>query len=99
MAHDFGIRNKGKKNWAWFFGYADGLMYRAFHEEKHNAFVSGDNGMEIKSKKETEEALDWAIDTFNNMRYPDPTRLDEIKDFRKQMVSDDNNDTYQIWFS
>lgn len=99
MSHDFGIRNKKKKNWAWFFGFANGLMYRAFHEEKHFAVFSGDNGMETKSKEETENALDWAIDTFDHMGYPDPTRLDEIKKFRKEMSNDNFNDTYEIWYS
>ena len=53
MAHDFGIRNTKKKEFYFFFGYADGLMYRAFGEEKHDAFVSGDNGTELKTTAET----------------------------------------------
>lgn len=99
MAHDFGIKNTKKKDFSFFFGYADGLMYRAFGEEKHDAFVSGDNGTEIKTKEETEKALDRAISEFNGMDYPDPDRMDEIKQFRKDMANDDPNDTYLIWYS
>lgn len=99
MAHDFGIRNTKKKEFYFFFGYADGLMYRAFGEEKHDAFVSGDNGTEIKTKAETERALDMAISEFNSMDYPDPDRMDEIKQFRKEMEEDEPTDTYEVWYS
>lgn len=98
MAHDFAIRNKKNKDWKYFFGFAQGLMYHAFHEEKHFAMVSGDGGAEDKNKQETEKALDWAIQTFDRMGYPDPTRLDEIKQFRKDMVKDPATDTYQVYF-
>lgn len=36
MAHDFGIRNTKKKGFAYFFGYANGLMYKAFGDQKHD---------------------------------------------------------------
>ena len=36
MAHDFGIRNTKKEKYSYFFGYAGGLMYRAFGEIKHD---------------------------------------------------------------
>ena len=77
MAHDFGIRNTKRKEYAYFFGYANGLMYEAFGEQKHNAIFSGDNGTEIKTREETEKALDYAIKTFDGMGYPDPSRLDK----------------------
>lgn len=99
MAHDFGIRNKKKKEFTYFFGYANGLMYRAFNEQKHDAIFSGDNGIETKTKEETEKALDKAIREFDNMNYPDPNRLDDIKKFRQDMAGDDPNDMYEIWYS
>lgn len=99
MAHDFGIRNTKKKEFTYFFGYAGGLMYHAFGEEKHDNFFSGDNGTETKTKAETERALDWAIKKFDCMGYPDPTRLDDIKRFRQEMVNDDPSDLYEIWYS
>jgi hypothetical protein len=99
MAHDFAIRNIKKKESSWFFGYANGLMYRAFGDQKHDAGVSGDNGREIKSKAETEKALDIAIKNFDAMHYPDPHRLDDIKKFRQNMVNDDPADTYEVWYS
>lgn len=99
MAHDFGIRNTKKKEYAYFFGYANGLMYRAFGDHKHNMVISGDNRTETKSKSETEKALDWAIKEFDAMGYPDPTRMDDIKRFRQEMASDDPTDTYEVWYS
>lgn len=74
-------------------------MYRAFNEWKHNNIISGDNGVETKTKAETEKALDWAIDQFDHMRYPDPTRMDDIKEFRQRMVGDSPEDMYEIWYS
>ena len=99
MAHDFGIRNTKKREFSYFFGYADGLMYRAFDEQKHDNVISGDNGTETKTKAETERALDRAIKEFDGMGYPDPTRLDDIKKFRQEMADDEPTDTYEIWFS
>ena len=99
MSHDFGIRNTKSKEYSYFFGYAGGLMYRAFGEEKHDNLFSGDNGKEIKTKAETEKALDRAIEEFDKMGYPDPTRLDSIKIFREDMAHDEPTDTYEIWFS
>jgi hypothetical protein len=99
MAHDFGIRNTKKEKYSYFFGYAGGLMYRAFGEIKHDMGISGDNGTEIKTKAETERALDRAIKEFDGMGYPDPTRLDDIKKFRQEMAADEPTDTYEIWFS
>ena len=98
MAHDFGINNKRKKNYTFFFGYADGLMYRAFNEQKHDAIFSGDGGKEEKTKAETEKALDFAIKEFDRMGYPDPSRMDDIKQFRKEMLSDPEGDTYEVFF-
>ena len=98
MSHDFGIRNTKKKDFAWFFGFANGLMYHAFDEIKHYAGVSGDGRSEIKSYAETEKALDWAISEFDSMGYPDPNRLDQIKEFRQNMAADAPSDFYEVWF-
>ena len=99
MAHNFAIKNTKKDGYTFFFGYANGLMYRAFGEQKHDAVFSGDNGEEIKTKKETEEALDNAIKWFDMKDYPDPTRMDEIKQFRKDMDNDAPDSTYLISYS
>jgi hypothetical protein len=97
MAHDFGICNKRKKNYTFFFGYADALMYRAFGEQRPNIF-SGNGDKREKTKAEAEKALDYAIREFDRMGYPDPTRMDDIKQFRKEMLSDPDNDTYEVFF-
>ncbi len=98
MAHDFGIMNKRTRRTEWFFGYANALMYRAFGEEQHNAGCSGDGAEVIKTFQETKEALDKAIAEFDQMGYPDPTRLDEIKAFRKAMNEDEPTDLYVVGF-
>lgn len=98
MAHDFGIKNTKKEDFAFFFGYANGLMYHAFSEEKHDRIISGDDCVEIKTKAETEKALDLAIEQFDAMGYPDPQRLDAIKKFRQDMSGDAPTDTYDVWF-
>lgn len=99
MSHDFGIRNTKKREYTYFFGYADGLMYRAFGDQKHDMGLSGDNGVELKSKAETERALDRAIAEFDSMAYLDSKRLDDIKQFRQDMAGDDPTDTYEVWYS
>lgn len=100
MAHDFGIRNKTKQGkWSFFFGYAEGIMYEVFNEWEHNRGVSGDNTTLEKSKEVTEKALDRAISEFDRMGYPDPTRMDDIKEFRKTMDENGEDDVYEIWYS
>lgn len=99
MAHDFCIRNiKKEGSKAYFFGFANGLMYHAFGDKHHYAGVSGDNGKELKTKFQVEKALDWAIAQFDTMGYPDPYRLNDIKRFRKEMVNDSFEDMYEVWY-
>lgn len=100
MAHDFGIRNKTKQGkWSFFFGYAKGVMYEVFNAWEHNRGLSGDNMKLEKPKDVTEKALDRAIREFDRMNYPDQSRMDDIKEFRKAMDSDGENDIYEIWYS
>lgn len=99
MAHDFGIRNTKNEEWAFFFGYANGLMYEAFDEQRHNAGFSGDGGKETRSWRLTERALSYAIGKFDRMGYPDPNRMDDIKEFYKKVRDDPHSDTYEIWYS
>ena len=53
----------------------------------------------VKSYEETIRALDSAIKQFDNMGYPDPTRMDELKKFRRSMDNDSATDTYEVWYS
>ena len=98
MAHQTVVKNTRTKEEAWFIGLAEGIIYNAFGEMKHHAGVSGDGGYEIKSKTETERALDKAIQDFKKMNYPDPNRMDEIIEFRNKMKNDKPTDEYIIWF-
>ena len=100
MAHDFFIKNSKKsKKGVFFHGFANGLMYRAFQEQKHNAGSSGDSGIEYKTKDETMKALNWAISVFDKMQYADANGMDKIKKFFAAMANDPSTDTYLIWFS
>ncbi len=99
MAHAFFIKNKKSKKGVFFHGFANGLMYRAFNEQKHNAGGSGDGGIEYKTKAETLTALSWAINVFDKMRYPDAQGMDKIKKFFAGMANDPSTDTYIIWYS
>lgn len=40
MAHDFMIQAGSERTY--FFGYAEGFLYRAFNATEHNAGISGD---------------------------------------------------------
>ena len=99
MAHEFAIRNKKNDKWSFVFGYTNGIMYDAFGEQMHNNGMSGDGDLISKTKHEVMFALDHAIAEFDKMNYPDPCRMDDIRKFRKDMLSDDEYDTYEICYS
>ena len=93
MAHDFGIC-VGKvwddsKPHAYFFGYANGLMYRAFD---CRAFG---HGIAIDAAA-ARLGLSWAIMVFDGMNYPDSTRMDCIKEFYHRIKHGDLRN--EPWF-
>lgn len=74
--------------YAYFFGYAEGLMYIAFNATEHCYGFSGD-GKEITiSREEALKGLKKAITKFDTIDYPDPTRMDDIKAFYARMETD-----------
>lgn len=90
MAHDFSITYENEKKGeearkeAFFFGFCDGVMYKVFGMERHYAGVSGDGLAEEVPLEFAKERLDWAIEYFDDWSdYPDPNRMNEIKEFRK----------------
>lgn len=90
MAHDFSITYENEKKGeeanrtAWFSGFCNGILYEVFEMQHHYAGVSGDGQEEETTLEDARRSLDLAIDYFDNWsNYPDPTRMDEIKEFRK----------------
>lgn len=83
MSHDFRIRCiKGDQIIkAYFFGYADGIIYHAFNDHKFNNGVSGSGETSIHTWEEVDEALPLIFNSPACKRYPDPTRFDELKTF------------------
>lgn len=98
MAHDFYIMNIRTRKMASFFGYADGVMYKAFDAQEHDRGCSGDGWQGRVDKGKTKAALAFATTYFDNMNYLDPKRMDDIKKFAKDMEQDEDNDIYAICF-
>lgn len=102
MAHDFCItridESGERREHAFFFGYAGGLMYWAFDAMNHDARVSGDNGREVYDYKTTRQSLEKAIVVFDRIGYPDPHRLDGIKEFYR-LTEGEHTSHFEAWFS
>ncbi len=98
MAHDFKIKNRRTGKDAWFFGYADALIYKKFKEVNRDAGVSGDGTSTTKTRKVVARALNQIIDSIEH-NYPDPNRADDLKSFLKAVVHDDKmTDIYELYF-
>lgn len=99
MAHDFSIRVKSsteRDKVAYFFGYANGVMYKAFGHPECNMMFSG-SGVEIDIDRKTAvKSLKAAISLFSQMDYPDPKRMDDLKAFLKRIEDGEINEE---WFS
>ena len=99
MAHEFFIKSEKGNNTACFFGYCNGVMYRAFNHPEANAGVSGDGSQHKLSKTEAMSSLQKAIAYFDISEYPDPTRIDDIRDFcYASFIFDPEDETYLIFF-
>lgn len=107
MAHEFEIRKKGVDpdnmtygvDNAYFFGFCEGVMYQAFKHPEANGGMSGYNVEFVISKAAALKGLDKAIKAFNQSDYPDKTRMDDIKTFRKNMLTDKSSQKYIICYS
>lgn len=85
---------------AFFFGYADGIFYRAFNYEACDNGYSGNGSVFLVPYDLAVKALKTAIDEFYKLNYPDPTRIDDIKNFYERMKKDYKNVKYfEIIFS
>lgn len=77
-----------------FFGYADGIFYKAFRCEECNNLLSGDGSVHLIPYDTAVNALKTAIDEFYKLNYPDPTRINDIKEFYERMKHDYKNVEY-----
>lgn len=85
---------------AFFFGYANGIFYKVFNCEVCDNGYSGDGSMFLISYGLAVKALKTAIEEFYKLNYPDPTRIDDIKNFYERMKKDYKNVKYfEIIFS
>jgi len=99
MSHDFYIERKKDKKKAVFNGYAEGVFYKHFHCEKYNAIWSGSNDGKDVSKKGTENALRKILDSEEIKNYPDPDRINEIREFYENVVLKSNDqDKFYVHF-
>lgn len=105
MAHDFMIRvvNEEYKyipdDEAFFYGFAEGIFYEAFHCEHHAMLFSGDGENIVINYQTALDGLKTAIQRFNEIDYPDPSRIFEIKEFYKRMETYYKDQWFEICFS
>jgi hypothetical protein len=81
MAHDFKIKciKGGPVFEAFFFGYADGIIYKSFNDEKYDKGVSGSGETSTHTWEEVSYSLRKIINSIECLTYPDQTRFDELK--------------------
>ncbi|WP_279006841.1 hypothetical protein [Thomasclavelia cocleata] len=84
----------------YFFGYADGIFYKAFGCEECNNLFSGDGSIHFILHDIAVKNLKTAIEEFDRLKYPDPSRINDIKEFYERMKKDYKNVEYfEIIFS
>lgn len=96
MAHDFMIQAGSERTY--FFGYAEGFLYRAFNATEHNAGVSGDGTSITISEEEMRSGLDRAEREWSKLGYPDQTRFDDILEFKRRFDAGKLSGPYRIGF-
>lgn len=85
---------------AFFFGYADGIFYRAFNCEAYDNGLSGNSSIFMVEYTVAVKALETAINEFYKLEYPDPTRINDIKGFYDRMKNDYKDvECFEIIFS
>lgn len=84
---------------AFFYGFAEGIFYEAFNCQHHAMFFSGDGEIITISYQRALDGLKTAIQRFNEIDYPDPSRIDEIKEFYERMETDYKDLWFEIFFS
>lgn len=94
------IERKKDEETAFFFGLAGGVFYKYFHCEEFNNHYSGSNEGKTISKKGAENALSKIINSEEIKNYPDPDRINDIRDFYNNVVlKSKEEDKFYIHFS
>ena len=78
----------------YFFGYAGGIFYEAFECQKHDMMFSGDGEIIVLDYSTAFKGLEKVMRMFNEKNYPDPERINDIKDFYERMKTDYINIKY-----
>lgn len=73
---------------AYFFGFAEGILYKAFGMENHCMGCSGDNEEITLDRNTAIKGITKAIELFYQLDYPDPNRIDELKVFHQKMLNE-----------
>lgn len=97
MAHDFKIKHKNNIDKAWFFGFANGLLYTTFNAIDCYAVFSG-NGETIE--RSYDEVYAGLVHIINEIRswYPDKSRADELAIFLEKMENHPHDSVYELTF-
>ena len=81
-----------------FDGFANGFLYRAFNALDHFAGVSGDAVPIITNGIDAMAGLEIAINMWNEINYPDPHRMDELKAFFERHKNEKTDNFLMIFF-
>ena len=100
MSHEFLIqKNNDENKQGYFHGYADGIFYSAFNCQRFNNGVSGSNEQKKFTKEETRLALEKVLNSNEIKNYPDPDRINNVKDFYFNTVLNANKkDIFTVRF-
>ncbi|EKQ5825851.1 hypothetical protein P5776_004387 [Vibrio parahaemolyticus] len=103
MAHDFSIKieKEDSKN-IYFFGYCNGLVYKAFNCEEYNGIYSGINAGISISKKEAEQGVIEMLWEFNYEKHKGlyKNEYDKFNSFLHEVIKpSDDEQTFYIHFS
>lgn len=79
MAHDVSFYDyESRKPICYFFGYAEGIMYRAFDATQCDAGLSGNGTGVVRNKKDILKGIDRIKRSGIPDSYLDPTRFDDV---------------------
>ena len=100
MSHTFSIKCVKTEKKAYFDGLCNGVMYFAFNSPECNVGFSGDGSTKTITRQEALFGMMVAIDYFNRIKYPDPSRMDEIKSFFNEVLNGSliNSEKFEIEF-
>ena len=102
MAHDFTAMARdehGATVMAFFFGYGNGFLYQAFDACEHNMGISGDGARIEIAEDEMRAGLCRAEGMWSDLSYPDPSRFDDIAEFKARFDAGRLEGPFAVRFS